>query len=62
MNIELPENYWEKEYEKKSALGKYWHGVKYAYRNKMFFRWHRTMIKLWLMVKMMPKGTKKNIK
>ena len=46
MNEEYPDDYWQKQHEAKPAWARFWHGCKFAWRNKMFFRWLRTYCEL----------------
>jgi len=46
-----PLNYFEDKYNKKTVFGKYIHGVKFAYRNKILLKWHYNMIKMYILTK-----------
>lgn len=46
-----PDNYWKDKYESKTPFRRYWHGVKFARRNKMLIKWHVNLIRLWLLTR-----------
>ena len=51
MKVIYPKDYWKKKYEEKTEMQKYVHGAKFAWRNKVFIKWHFNMLKLWYTIK-----------